>query len=114
MLTEYDYKILRFLKRRGSCTRKRLEKKFGPGVIQHTRSLQEYIYSPHVRLPDGSCSCKEEDIFLLTDSGLFALDEYSFRLHSSLRDRIIGFISGILASVLIYLFTEFLLPLILR
>lgn len=109
MLTEYDYKILRFLKRRVSCTRERLEKKFGPSVIQRIRSLQEYIYSPHVRLPNGSCSCKEEDIFLLTDSGLFALDEYRYSVNLKLREAVIlSAVSAFFGALLTYLSTVIL------
>ncbi len=114
MLSSYQYKILRYIRRKKSCTSAQLVRRFDPGVRAALRLMPEYVDSPFLKNPDGSYTCMQDDRYFLTDAGYAQLSEYRIDSRAKWLNRVVGFIAGILSAVLCHIFTEFLLPLILR
>lgn len=106
MISSYEYKILRFIRRRKNCTSAHLIRRFGPGSVERANALHEYIDRPFIREPDGSYSSIQEDNYFLTDAGHFALSEYRYTFSLKIREAVfISAVSAFFGALFAFLFS---------
>lgn len=106
LLTKYEYRILRYIKRRKTCPPERIRKKFGSGAEEHLRRMREYVDRPLAELENVGYSCMYDGDYFLTDAGFFALSEYKYSLQLKRREAVaIALLSSFLGAFFAYLFT---------
>lgn len=115
MLSAYQYKILRYIRRKGTCSEQRLSRKFGDTVIAELETIPEMVEQQLTS--DSAYGCVEifpDGNYSLTDTGKAALVSRAYENKMRHLDRLLGFALGVLSTVTVYIITEYLLPLVWR
>ena len=81
MISSYQYSILRFVRRRKTCTLQKLSRRFGQGASASLHEMRQYLkYKSPVPSDDGFADIRPDGTYSLSDRGLAALAEYRYTL----------------------------------
>lgn len=105
MITAYQYKVLRYIRRRKTCPIRKLKRKFGDGISVTLEDCDKYLdYKSTVTSGNGYICLEPDGNYSLSEDGHAAMSEYHYTFQLKTRDAVL---LAVISAALGALFSRF-------